>query len=172
LVESPPSAASVEAMPSLISCLAFRSASLSKVSGWFWLWVPTVWPAATSLRTPSGSALAWRPMVKKVALTHCGGENGQNLVRSARIQSSMHMLRRASRRDVLTSCVLPIAPDSGHSRRAMRQGDLLHHRPPGQCRPGRRSQAGGRRPYRRHPQPEPSADLRKDADRKGQAGDQ
>ena len=35
-----------------------RSASGACSSGWFWLWVPTVWPASRSLRTPSGLALA------------------------------------------------------------------------------------------------------------------
>jgi len=28
------------------------------LSGWFWVWVPTVWPALRTLRTPSGLALA------------------------------------------------------------------------------------------------------------------
>ena len=48
-------------------------------------------------------------------------------------------------------------PDSGHSRRAMRQGDLLHGRPSGQCQSGRRPQGARRRPHRWHPQPEPPA---------------
>ncbi len=57
-------------MPSSTSCCTFSSGILFIVSGWFWLCVPTVCPAAISLRTPSGLALAWAPMVKKVALTH------------------------------------------------------------------------------------------------------
>ena len=45
------------------------------------------------------------------------------------------------------------------SRRRVHQGDLLHHRRAGQGQSGRRAQAARRRPHRRHPQPEPSADM-------------
>ena len=43
-----------EAMPSSISCSALMSGILWSRSGWVWLWVPMVWPAAATLRTTSG----------------------------------------------------------------------------------------------------------------------
>ena len=58
-----------------------------------------------------------------------------------------------------------------NSRLAMREGDLLHDRPAGASQSGRRAQAARRRPHRRHPHPESSADHEQDADRARQAGD-
>ena len=47
-------------------------------------------------------------------------------------------------------------PDSRDPRCAMRQGDLLHGRPPGAGQSGRRAQGARRRPHGGDPQPEPS----------------
>ena len=56
-------------------------------------------------------------------------------------------------------------PDSGHSRRPMRQGDLLSGRRTGQSQSGRRAQGSRCRPHRCHPHPEPSVEHAADADR-------
>ena len=44
-----PSAAVTEAMPSSISCLGAFERHPVHVGGWFWVWVPTVWPASRHL---------------------------------------------------------------------------------------------------------------------------
>ena len=54
---------------------------------------------------------------------------------------------------------------------AMREGEFLRDRPDGPRLSGRRPQAPRRRPYHRHPQPEPPAHHEQDADRARQAGD-
>ena len=62
-------------------------------------------------------------------------------------------------------------PDSGHPRRPMREGDLLHGRPAGQGQSGRRAQGARCRPHGGHPQPEPSNRHAPAAARALQAGD-
>ena len=110
-VASSPSAPFVEAMPSSISCLARSIGICCMVSGWFWLWVPMVWPASRELADAFRIGLGLRPMMKKVALTHCAARICQNLVAvcaaAGRHRRSAPLRDRASG-SVSAYCMVPI----------------------------------------------------------------
>ena len=54
------------------------------VSGWFWLWVPMVWPASRSLRTPSGKLRRHPADREEGRLDALRGEDLQDLIAVAR----------------------------------------------------------------------------------------
>ena len=120
-----PSAAVTDAMPSSISCLArsigMRVHARSDGSG---CGCRCVWPASRTLRTPSGLALAMRPISEEGRLDALRGENFQNLVAVAaaagrRRRSAPPRDRRAaaSRR----YCMVPIRGCSRGSTTSVRE---------------------------------------------------
>ena len=80
LLASSLSAAFIDAMPSSISCLARSIGIVLMVSGWFWLWVPMVWPASRELADAFRSGLGHAADDEEGRLDALRGENVQHLV--------------------------------------------------------------------------------------------
>ena len=80
---SSPSAALTEAMPSSTSFATLSSGMRSKLKGWFWLWVPMVWPSATQALDAVGKRLRHAADLEEGRLHALRGEDVEHLVRVA-----------------------------------------------------------------------------------------